>query len=823
MIDTFTFDVETTGFLNEFSIDYSASPFKLRDTYKTHVIVMERHSDGQIIVFSDGPEYVLDGREHVEVIEGNTYSLSDYTPVEYVQYPMRFFGAFITKKVGRVIGHNIINFDLLSCKLSLGIPYTVEKDSWNNKPIEIIDTLVMSKCLNPDRLKGHSLESWGERTGQKKFKFRPNIPDKFKHYAADMLYYCIMDVKANTVAWQHMVAEARGWDWSGPLALEKAVADIITRQSHRGFVLDIELAEQCLKELDGFMEERRAKIEPLLPMKPATKGYMAGFTPPKIQLKKNLEVSAVMEKWVAKHEGSLEYKDNAWHATLFGKDHVLPMPQEPLVTHVKATVNDTTHIKGWLVSLGWEPSEWSEVDITLKSGTKIKKDIEDIYLAIEKYVTQTLDSPLMQLRCDALNCHPKVLHKVLMKKAERGGGLKVPKNPKFTVGMEKEICPHLASMSEQFPFAQDIIEYLTYRHRRNSILGGGVDWEDIGEDEDMDDYKGYLGAVREDGRIPTPADTCGAATSRFKHRIVVNVPRATSLYGKQMRSLFKVALGEGYIQMGYDYDSLEARIEAHYCYPYDLLEGKPYCVSLIATKPNDVHSLTALRISEVIGKPFERSTAKNVRYGSAYGAQAAKISKIIGADLETGQAVFDAFWEAALPLAKLKEALTESWERTGKRYIVGIDGRKVPTRSAHALINSLFQSGGVICAKRGMVIHEQKLKENGLCVDFFVDDWKNKDYCQQLIAMHDEAQTEIRKASVQWKIFKTKEEAEAFTASQADKLWSDVGHSEKGYYVGYCRAGELAAEAVRESGEYYNLNIKLSAGYTLGKNWADCH
>lgn len=87
----------------------------------------------------------------------------------------------------------------------------------------------------------------------------------------------------------------------------------------------------------------------------------------------------------------------------------------------------------------------------------------------------------------------------------------------------------------------------------------------------------------------------------------------------------------------------------------------------------------------------------------------------------------------------------------------------------------------------------------------------------------DEAQLEVAKSMVTWKMFKTEEEAKMFKAEQKDKVWSDVGHSAKGYYVGYCRAGELATQAVTEAGKYYKLNVELTAGYMLGTNWATCH
>jgi len=218
-------------------------------------------------------------------------------------------------------------------------------------------------------------------------------------------------------------------------------------------------------------------------------------------------------------------------------------------------------------------------------------------------------------------------------------------------------------------------------------------------------------------------------------------------------------------------------------------------------------------------------------HNGTYGAQAAKVAKTIGSDLTTGIQVFEAFWDAAFPLKMLKETLQKEWEANGKKFIIGIDGRRVPTRSAHAILNSLFQSGGVICAKRAMVIHDVLLKENGLAVDFFLEDWKNKKFCQQMIAYHDEAQLEVSASEVTFKRFATKEEAQAFKdVQQAEfgKVWSDISHATKGggYFVAFCEAGVLAVKAVSLAGQFYSTElvpIDLTAGYILGNSWASCH
>lgn len=290
-----------------------------------------------------------------------------------------------------------------------------------------------------------------------------------------------------------------------------------------------------------------------------------------------------------------------------------------------------------------------------------------------------------------------------------------------------------------------------------------------------------------------------------------------------MRGLFGV--DTNFVQIGYDFDSLEARIESHYCWKYD--PDKEYCDSLIQDKPNDVHTKLSLKIGDIIGRVFARSPAKSVKYGCTYGSSAPKVAKIIGSGIEEGTIVFNAFWLAAFPLKILKDNLQKYWETVGgKKFILGIDKRKVPTRSAHAILNSLFQSGGVICAKRAMVIHDRKLKAEGYAVDFFKEDWKQKALCSQLIAYHDEAQLEVSKDLVKWRVGKSKEEVAEIKQQMEETtglMWSDVGLIGDKYYIGYCRAGELAVESVLEAGKYYKLNVDLTAGYMLGQDWASCH
>ncbi len=821
------FDAEATNLLNSASVDYTASPYVLKPDFKIHCLGFEDFDTGEYHEFVQDeckrvPEFLMDTADELISHNGITYD-----------HPVMKAALGLNFGIGAYEG---IPSELFYDKFKDSISY-----KGRTKPITITDTLVMSKTLNPDRTM-HSVDYFGKMMGSEKIDWRgkaielglitADAPrgEEFKQYHPEMSVYMRQDIRLGKKILQFLMKEWGKWDWRDAYELEKAVAEIIHRQEHRGFWFDRDKALEAVRDLDIKMEELRVVVEPLIPPKPLTKGAAKEFIPPKIQFKKNGEPSALLGKWIEKHGGSLTNDEtHGWVANNLPagmgrakNDYQLPMPIEPVVTHMPAKINDTTHIKGWLVEMGWNPSAYKERDLTVDSKKK-KLEPDAFQAAVDRYVEQTLNSPFKVDRLEHLECSAANLHGKLSSHQHLKRPLKVYTNPTLTVGMEKEIDPRLLEMKGKFAYAEEVSRYLTYSHRRNSILGGAVDPDDVEEDAEYAN-KGWLSVDRimHDHRIPTPADTCGAGTSRFKHRLVANIPRVTSLYGDTMRSLFGVDVAAGFLQLGYDFDSLEAVIEAHYTWKYDD-DDKPYCKSLTQPKPFDVHTKTAEKIALTIGQPFTRAPAKNVKYACSYGARPARVAKTVGCSPELGERIFNAFWDAAKPLALLTENLKKYWETTGgKKFILGIDGRKVPTRSASALVNSLFQSGGVICAKRAMVIHDRMLKDENLDIDFWVHDWRASAFAQQLIAYHDEANLEIHRSMIEWKKFVDENECKAFKSADC-KVWSDPVHNDKGWFRGYVRAGELATQAVKQAGEYYNLNVNLSAGYMLGRNWAETH
>jgi hypothetical protein len=362
-------------------------------------------------------------------------------------------------------------------------------------------------------------------------------------------------------------------------------------------------------------------------------------------------------------------------------------------------------------------------------------------------------------------------------------------------------------MGDKVEFAKDFSLYLTYRHRKSSIAGGDI--EEMDFDEEVPNT-GFLSNYREeDGRIPTPAIEIGAITSRFRHIGVANIPRVTSEYGYEMRSLF--SSGEGFIFFGFDYSSLENRVMAHYVLPYP--KGEELAEEFIAEKPNDFHSKQANRLG------IDRSDCKSVNYGILYGSQIAKIMQMLGVDKKRASEIFNGFWDGAPALRDLKENVEKYWEKNNEEYIKAIDGRKVLTRSRHSLLNSLFQSGGVILAKYVEVMAAEEMEKKGLIINPFVG---KPDVCT-MISYHDEQDLACNPSLFKFKRFNSEEEAKKFIVEWDGEQLSAIGHGSSWYVCLPNIVSTSITTALKKAQELLKMRVDFGFEYMVGRNWAECH
>ena len=263
--------------------------------------------------------------------------------------------------------------------------------------------------------------------------------------------------------------------------------------------------------------------------------------------------------------------------------------------------------------------------------------------------------------------------------------------------------------------------------------------------------------------LPSDGDTMGANTSRWTHKIIANVPRVTSDYGHEMRELFKAR--PGLYMVGWDASALEARVEGHYCFPYDADYAKELC-------EGDVHTRNLTAIPSL----GDRDNAKTFKYAITYGAQAPRLASYFGWDRDTAQGYFDAFWEANEALKEVRDRTIWEWKNTGERFILGLDGRPIHTRSKHSLLNARFQSAGAIIMKYAMLIAHASISERS-----------DKFSAHGLIRYHDEEQWEVEGA------------------------------------YGAQLVGQLGADSIVKAGKVLKLNVPLDAEYKIGRNWAETH
>ncbi len=776
-------DIESNNLLREEIVDFTTSPFSMKSNARLWCIVAKDIETFEVYKFQGSVPH-----EGMKLTDTDT---------------IRFFE--LIDQADEIITHNGISFDIpfLDMFFPGYFDYAISPDRLRGRKLIFTDTFLDSCVQHPDR-GGHSLEEWGLRLNLEKTDLHGLAIElgiieenaqkgaEFRQYFPEMVEYCVRDCEVTEKIYHHLAAERGDWDWTKPRWLEKAVAEIIQKQSLLGFYFDDKLADKCVAELDVWMAELAERVNPLLPEKQLTQAKVKEFTPPKIQFKKNSELSASLEKWVEKHNGKTWQEESGWKVDVLGEIRDLPLPLESLVKGEPSVISDSTHIKEHIVSLGWNPIEWTEKDLRVDSK-KNTRTHEKYLAAIDNYVEDTLSSKFCKHRCEYLDVEPQDLKRFLLSK-DTSKPVRVITTPDFTVGQTKDLCPNLIKMGESLSFIKDVVMFMTYRHRRNSILS-------------MDEEKGFLQQYRKsDNRIPTPAMTNGASTGRMLHIGVANIARASSTYGKEMRSLFGCNRDTHYL-IGYDFAGLEARVEGHAIFRYE--GGEEMAQALVAEKPGDVHTLTAKKME------VSRDVAKTLKYSISYGAQPAKISRQMTWKLSRAKQVFEAFWAANTPLKQFKEAITKHWKSVGGgKWIPGIDNRKLFARSAHSVVNLYFQSTGAIAAKLAMVIWDRNIKKETIDA-------------QQLIAYHDEAQIQTLKKNVEFWFFDTEEEASAFKVE--GKILSNVGHTEnidvgdKPFFKAYTRAGELAVLAAREAGVKLKLRVPLDSDYSVGFNWYSTH
>ena len=155
-----------------------------------------------------------------------------------------------------VVGHNLIGFDA-----------PVLAKCWDIviEPQKAVDTLLMSRLLEPSIDGGHSLKKWGERLHNAKTDF--DVSDFDAGWSQEMQDYCIQDVQLTHDLHKYLVASFSTWKDNGAqaLKLEHDIQHICAEMKVTGFKLDVDKAATFLSTLTSREDEIEQQLQEVFP------------------------------------------------------------------------------------------------------------------------------------------------------------------------------------------------------------------------------------------------------------------------------------------------------------------------------------------------------------------------------------------------------------------------------------------------------------------------------------------------------------------------------------------------------------------------------
>lgn len=291
--------------------------------------------------------------------------------------------------------------------------------------------------------------------------------------------------------------------------------------------------------------------------------------------------------------------------------------------------------------------------------------------------------------------------------------------------------------------------------------------------------EGLFPLIRKDGRIPSIINNL-AVTARATHRNIVNIPKATSFFGKQMRQIFTSK--PGYVLVGTDSDGCQLRMLA------GRMNNEAYTTALISGNKKDgtdSHSLVAK-----VGELESRDIAKNVTYCLLFGGGDVKLAKTAKKPAGSGSALRERLYTGLDGLGNLMEKLTTEWRSTAKQRwnaqfrrmeyfdgtITGLDGRPIKVPFEHQLLVYLLQSDEAIMMQKAY---------NKMCSDLNKKYVWGQDY-GVVCWMHDEYTVECR-----------------------EEIAEDVR--------------KITEAAIGWAGDFFKIPCPHLGQGAIGKNWYDIH
>lgn len=260
------------------------------------------------------------------------------------------------------------SYDVLIAHNGLGYDFPLLKKlyNWEYKG-KIVDSLIMSRLLNPKRLLPphcpnkkigpHSIEAWGYRVGRGK----PEHND-WENFSEDMMHRCSEDTEILELVYDELMKEAKGGKWRNAFLLSFDLFKWLQKQEEYGWKVDKPLMERSVVQLTKWISRIDKAISPRLP--------------------KILEVNETKENGQYKYVKKPFLKSGAYSETTvrFCSDGGYDGSTKPVlgpfsrVSFRPVNLDSNLETKDFLLSLGWEPLEWNTDDDGNRTSPKLSKD-----------------------------------------------------------------------------------------------------------------------------------------------------------------------------------------------------------------------------------------------------------------------------------------------------------------------------------------------------------------------------------------------------------------------------------------------------------------
>jgi hypothetical protein len=599
----------------------------------------------------------------------------------------------------KIVAHNFLGYDY----------HVLEKffpHLWTRATVPFSkcwDTFIQSKCQIYDRprLKGlsgnHGLEYYGQL-----FKYPKPAIDDWTYWDASKLNRVLVDIEINLRAYNYLnnEAEKTGLNFVEAIRRTQATSYWYTKQELYGTKGDKEHMQRCVEELDGFIEDLRKDIEPLLPKQLKVKApkctwsdisnkWPAFFrkTPPN-KFDENGKV--IKDAYMPTTKVFLKNGNYDKHtATHFG---ISQNPDESgrlvagaytKIEYLDAKMSQHAVIKEYLLSIGWEPTQWN-----------YEKDYEGKFVRDER-------------------------------------GKMIPKSPKLTEDSFDSISGDLG---------EKIAKYNTYVHRRRTFAN------------EKSDEKGWINQLRADGRIASGCMAWSTSTGRAAQRGIVNVPSPSALYGAEMRKSW--VADEDKILVSVDMDSAQLRLLANFmgdpAYTHAVLSGQEFDENhnYVGTDPHTLNAQAfGVMSSDMVQEAREtqdaslikqltdiRKYSKNGIYCYLFGGGDEKLATTL--KLKTaaqGKAIKERFTRELPAMGDLQERLRKMFKEHpyGRGGFIQVAGNTwVYCMSEHKLLNYLLMASEAALQNEAVCWLNHKMSQMGL-------------KGHQILSIHDELTAEF--------------------------------------------------------------------------------